>query len=88
MRALSPPPPVSLRIGESDASVVKVRRAVSAMWTSVYVDAIVARVAETFTTSTFAPLKARRSGKPCGGKELHSSRSKKAKLRVVKVQRS
>ena len=68
--ALSPPPPVSLRIGESGSLVVKVCRAASVMWTSVYVHAVVRRVAETFTTSTLLPVKAPQRDNSLQGKHL------------------
>lgn len=85
--ALSPPPPVYVRIGESGALAKARSCAVSIMCTSVYVHAVMCRCAGTFTTSALALLKARRNRKPWGSKELHSVRSPTVKKQVVKALR-
>lgn len=65
-KALSPGPPNHVRNGESDGFAAQDRRTVSAIWTSVYVNAAFHTKAFCFTTRGRALLKAN-----CSHNSLH-----------------
>lgn len=83
--ALSPAPLVSPRIGESSGLVVKVRRAVTANYTTVYVHAAGCRWLPTFTTGRQPPLKTPGRRKPLHSKWLRRQSTPAIKSRVVKT---
>ena len=84
LEALSPPPPVYVRIGESGAPVVKDCQAVSAVWTSVYVNNREEVRASIFTTRGQVLLKAAGGRKSFVAQWLTCMRTLRADSSVVK----
>ena len=85
--ALSPPPPVCVRNGESGALPAGGGWAVSTKWTKVYDDKAKVKQAVAFTTSVFALLNGRWNRKPFDNNELQPIPSPFAEKQVVKARR-
>lgn len=83
--ALSARPPVFAGVAELGARAMPACNTASSMWTNGYVGSLLARDVETFSTSAFPLLNARRSRKRLGGKELSAVPSSNAVRQVLKT---